>query len=756
MSMPFSLLPTPPQQPSQAEVIHDTWLADALSERYLAYALSTIMARSLPDVRDGLKPVHRRLLFAMRKLKLSPDRGFKKSARVIGDVMGKFHPHGDAAIYDAMVRLARDFAVRYPLIDGHGNFGNVDGDNAAAMRYTEARLTEVGQLLMAEIDEDTVDFRATYDAEGKEPVVFPAAFPNLLANGSQGIAVGMATSIPPHNLDEVCEALQCLIKNWDAGIEILLEKLTGPDFPTGGILVESRETLQNAYRIGKGSFRLRARWNVERLKNGTWQVAITEIPYQVQKSRLIERIAELLHARRLAFLGEIRDESANDVRVVLEPKNRNVDPAVLMESLFKQTELQIKVMLNLNVLDKDNIPRVMGMSEALKAFLNHRHEVLIRKTKHRLNNIAHRLEILVGYQIAFFNMDQIILIIQEKKEPKAELMRKFHLTEGQSEAIMDMRLRSLRKLEEIKSRQEHEQLSIERDNLIDLLANEKRRWQIISEQLSQIKRKFGKSTEIGRRRTDIVPALPILTIPNEAMIEREPITVICSEKVWIRALRGSIDLDQEVKYKEGDSERFRFHAETTDKIILFATDGRFYTICGDKLPSGRGHGEPVRLIIDLANDDDIVAIFPHRSGEKLLVASTDGRGFIVASDEVLAQTRAGKQVLGIDEDSKALVCIPVSGDTVAVIGTNRKMLIFDVNNLPEMSRGKGVILQSYKSGDSMADLIVFNAKEGMSWPIKSGFIYPENDLATWRGKRATAGKLLPSYLPLPARYNSLA
>ncbi|AFX99616.1 DNA topoisomerase IV, A subunit [Candidatus Endolissoclinum faulkneri L2] len=755
MSMKFSLLSKPPQELSQAEAISDAWLADALSERYLAYALSTIMGRSLPDVRDGLKPVHRRLLFAMRQLKLSPDRAFKKSARVVGDVMGKFHPHGDAAIYDAMVRLARDFTVRYPLVEGHGNFGNVDGDNAAAMRYTEARLTEVAQLLMEEIDDDTIDFRTTYDGEGEEPVVFPAAFPNLLANGSQGIAVGMATSIPPHNVDELCEALQYLIKNREARIENLLDKIAGPDFPTGGILVESPETLKDAYRSGKGSFRVRARWNVERLKNGTWQVAITEIPYQVQKSRLIERIAELLHARKLAFLGDIRDESANDVRVVLEPKSRNVDPDVLMESLFKQTELQVRVLLNLNVLDKDNVPRVMGMPEALKAFLHHRHEVLIRKTKHRLNNIAHRLEILLGYQIAFLNIDQMILLIQEENEPKAELIRTFQLTEGQSEAIMNMRLRSLQKLEEIKLKKEHEQLSAERDNLIDLLSNEKRRWQIIGEQLSQIRRKFGKSTEIGRRRTDIISSPNILAIPSEAMVEREPITVICSEKFWIRALRGYIDLDQEIKYKEGDGERFRFHAETTDKILLFATDGRFYTICGDKLPSGRGHGEPIRLIIDLANDDDIVAIFPHRSGEKLLVASNDGRGFIVSSNEVLAQTRAGKQVLGIDEDSKALACIPVTGDTVAVIGTNRKMLIFDVNDLPEMSRGKGVILQNYKSGDSMADLMVFKSQEGLSWLITSGCLHHEDNLATWRGKRAAAGKLLPSGLPLPIRSSCL-
>lgn len=738
--------------PGEPGTVRDTWLADALSERYLAYALSTIMARSLPDVRDGLKPVHRRLLFAMRQLKLDPDSAFKKSARVVGDVMGKFHPHGDAAIYDAMVRLAQDFAVRYPLVDGQGNFGNVDGDNAAAMRYTEARLTEVAQRLLEGIDEDTVDFRATYDGEGEEPVVLPAAFPNLLANGAQGIAVGMATSIPPHNVDELCDALQHLIRHPDARIETLVDKVSGPDFPTGGILVESREAVTEAYRTGRGSFRVRARWEVEPLKNGTWQVVVTEIPYQVQKSRLVERMAELLQNRKLALLGDIRDESAADIRLVLEPKSRNVDPDVMMESLFRQTDLESRVSLNLNVLDKDNVPRVMSLPEALKAFLDHRHEVLVRRTEHRLGKIAHRLEVLDGYIIAFLNLDEVIRIIREEDEPKAELMRTFELSDVQAEAILNMRLRSLRKLEEIELRKEHERLSAERDDLTDLLGNEERRWKTIGQQIGEIRREFGKSTEIGRRRTEIGTPPSTVIVPTEALVEREPITVICSEKGWIRALRGHIGADQEVKYKEGDAERFRVHAETTDKILVFATDGRFYTIGGDKLPSGRGHGEPIRLMIDLANEEEIVTIFPHRPGAKLLVASTEGRGFIVPSDDVVAQTRSGKQVLATDAKSKARVCIPVEGDAVAVVGSNRKLLIFDVADLPEMGRGKGVILQKYKAGGSLADVTVFKAEEGLSWSLQGGRRRTETDLARWRGKRAGAGKEPPTGFPRPPRF----
>jgi len=733
--------------------IRDTWLADALSERYLAYALSTIMARSLPDVRDGLKPVHRRLLFAMRQLRLDPGSAYKKSARVVGDVMGKFHPHGDASIYDALVRLAQDFAVRYPLVDGQGNFGNVDGDNAAAMRYTEARMTEVARLLLDGIDEDAVDFRQTYDGEGEEPIVLPAAFPNLLANGAQGIAVGMATSIPPHNVDELCAALQHLIKHPNAADETLLELVPGPDFPTGGTLVESRESVMEAYRTGRGSFRVRARWEVEPLKNGTWQIVVTEIPYQVQKSRLIERMAELLQNRKLALLGDIRDESAADIRLVLEPKSRNVDPDVLMESLFRQTDLESRISLNLNVLDKDNVPRVMSLREALQAFLDHRHEVLIRRTRHRLDKIAHRLEVLGGYLIAYLNLDEIIRIIREEDEPKAVMMRTFDLTDVQAEAILNMRLRALRRLEEIEIRKEYEELSAERDDLTALLDDEGRRWRTVSQQLGELRRSFGKNTEIGRRRTEVGSAPSPVVVPTEALVEREPITVICSKMGWIRALKGHIGPEQEVKYKEGDGERFRLHAETTDKILVFATDGRFYTIGGDKLPSGRGHGEPIRLMIDLANDEDLVAIRPHRAGERLLVASSEGRGFVVPADDVVAQTRAGKQILVLDAGAKAQVCVPAAGDTVAVVGSNRNLLIFDLADLPEMSRGKGVILQKYKSGGRLADALVFKAEEGLSWIREAdGRRRVETELGPWRGKRAGAGRNPPNGFPRPPRF----
>ncbi|MEQ9333535.1 DNA topoisomerase IV subunit A [Thalassobaculum sp.] len=732
--------------------IRDTWLADALSERYLAYALSTIMARSLPDVRDGLKPVHRRLLFAMRQLRLDPGSAYKKSARVVGDVMGKFHPHGDSSIYDALVRLAQDFAVRYPLVDGQGNFGNVDGDNAAAMRYTEARMTEVARLLLEGIDEDTVDFRQTYDGEGEEPVVLPAAFPNLLANGAQGIAVGMATSIPPHNVDELCAALQHLIEHPNARDETLIDLVPGPDFPTGGTLVESREAVMEAYRTGRGSFRVRARWEVEPLKNGTWQIVVTEIPYQVQKSRLVERMAELLQARKLALLDDIRDESAADIRLVLEPKSRNVDPDVLMESLFRQTDLESRIPLNLNVLDKDNVPRVMSLREALQAFLDHRHEVLVRRTRHRLEKIAHRLEVLGGYLIAYLNLDEIIRIIREEDEPKAVMMRTFDLTDVQAEAILNMRLRALRRLEEIEIRKEYEELSAERDDLVALLDDERRRWRTVAQQLGELRRTFGKDTELGRRRTVIGSTPSPVLVPTEALVEREPITVICSEKGWIRALKGHIGADQEVKYKEGDGERFRLHAETTDRILVFATDGRFYTIGGDKLPSGRGHGEPIRLMIDLANEEDLVAIRPHRAGERLLVASTEGRGFVVPADDVVAQTRTGKQVLVLDAGAKAQVCVPATGDAIAVVGTNRNLLVFDLADLPEMSRGKGVILQKYKSGGRLADAVVFKAEEGLSWTLQGGRRRTETELEPWRGKRAGAGRNPPNGFPRPPRF----
>ncbi len=731
--------------------IHETKLADALSERYLAYALSTIMARSLPDVRDGLKPVHRRLLYAMRQLRLAPNEAFKKSARVVGDVMGKYHPHGDTAIYDAMVRLAQEFAQRYPLVDGQGNFGNIDGDNAAAMRYTEARLTEVAERLLAGIDEDAVDFRDTYDGEDHEPMVLPAAFPNLLANGAQGIAVGMATSIPPNNVEELCDALQHLIKHPNAGFDTLVGLIPGPDFPTGGILVDSREAVIDAYRTGRGSFRLRARWEVEKLKNGTYQIVVTEIPYQVQKSRLVEKLAELLEARKLAMLGDIQDESAEDVRLVLEPKSRNVDPEVLMESLFRQSDLEIRVSLNLNVLDAEQTPRVMSLREALLAFLDHRHEVLIRRSNFRLGKIEHRLEILAGYLIAYLNIDEVIRIIREEDEPKAEMIRRWELTDVQAEAILNMRLRALRRLEEIEIRKEFEDLTAEKLDIQDLLGDEARRWKVVGAEISALRKDFGKSTALGARRTEIGSPPSDVVVPLEAMVEREPITIVCSEKGWIRAMKGHLGDDAELKFKDGDGPRFLLRAETTDRILIFATDGRFYTLQADKLPRGRGHGEPLRLMVDLANDQDMVALEIHRPDRRFLVASDDGRGFVVNANDVVAQTRSGRQVMNPARGAKAMVCVAAEGDMVAVVGVNRKMLVFKLDEVPELARGKGVILQRYKDG-KLAAVKVFNAEDGISWHMNGGRQRTETDLSTWIGKRASAGKLPPTGFPRPPRF----
>ena len=732
--------------------IHETKFADALSERYLAYALSTITARSLPDVRDGLKPVHRRLLFAMRQLRLAPNEAFKKSARVVGDVMGKFHPHGDAAIYDAMVRLAQEFAQRYPLVDGQGNFGNIDGDNAAAMRYTEARLTEVAERLLRGIDEDAVDFRDTYDGEDSEPIVLPAAFPNLLANGAQGIAVGMATSIPPHNVEELCDALLHLIKHPNCSMETLVDFIPGPDFPTGGILVDTREAVSEAYRTGRGSFRLRARWEVEKLKNGTYQIVVTEIPYQVQKSRLVEKMAELLEARKLAMLGDIQDESAEDVRLVLEPKSRNVDPTVLMESLFRQCDLEVRVSLNLNVLDAEQIPRVMSLREALLAFLEHRHVVLVRRSNFRLGKIDHRLEILAGYLIAYLNIDEVIRIIREEDEPKAEMMRRWDLSDAQAEAILNMRLRALRRLEEIEIRKEHEDLIAEKLDIEDLLSDESRRWHVVAGEISTLRKDFGKTTKLGKRRTDIGGPPSEVVVPMEAMVEREPITVVCSEKGWIRAMKGHLGDDAELKFKDGDGPRFLLRAETTDRILVFATDGRFYTLQADKLPRGRGHGEPLRLMIELANDHDLVTLEIHRPDRQFLVASDDGRGFRVNSADVVAQTRSGRQVMNPARGAKATICVATDGDSVAVVGTNRKLLVFALEEIPELTRGKGVILQRYKDG-KMADAKIFRAEDGISWHMNGGRQRTETDLTTWIGKRAGTGKLPPTGFPRPPRFN---
>jgi topoisomerase-4 subunit A len=731
--------------PAPKAIIRDAALADALGERYLAYALSTIMSRSLPDVRDGLKPVHRRLLFAMLKLHLDPEQGFKKCARVVGDVIGKYHPHGDSAVYDALVRLAQSFAVRYPLVDGQGNFGNIDGDNAAAMRYTEARLTGVASALLEGIDEDAVDFRSTYDGEESEPLVLPAAFPNLLANGSTGIAVGMATSIPPHNAGELCDALLHLIKFPKATVAKLVDFIPGPDFPTGGVLCEPRAAIAEAYKVGRGAFRLRAQWESEDIGRGQWQVVVTEIPWQVQKSRMIERIASLMEAKKIPLLADIRDESDENVRLVLEPRSRNIEPDHLMAQLFQHTDLEARISLNLNVLDANQTPRVMNLREVLQAFLDHRHVVLKRVTTYRLGKIEARLEILEGYLAAYRNLDLVIKIIREEDEPKPKLMKALKINDVQAEAILNMRLRALRKLEENVIKAEHTKLTSEAKDLRALLRNEKKRWGLIADEIKAMRERFGIKTELGKRRTEIGDAPSAVVIPIDIAIEKEPVTVICSAKGWIRGFKGHLAPDAEIKYKEGDGPGYRLHAETTDKILVFATNGRFYTLGCDKLPPGRGNGEPVRLMVDLSNDHEIVQILVHQAGRKLLVASSDGRGFMVPEDEIVAQTRGGKQVLNVKGEIEAISCTPVAGDSVAVIGDNRKLLIFPVADLSEMTRGRGVKLQAYRDG-GLADVTTFNRKDGLSW-AQGDRTRTETDLTAWLGKRAQAGRLPPRGFP---------
>ncbi len=743
--------PPPPPDSGPESGIEPVDLRVALEERYLSYALSTIMHRALPDVRDGLKPVHRRLLFAMRLLKLDPGAGFKKCARVVGDVMGKFHPHGDQAIYDAMVRLAQDFSVRYPLVEGQGNFGNIDGDNAAAMRYTEARLTDVAKLLLDGIDEDAVDFRETYDGEESEPVVLPGAFPNLLANGSTGIAVGMATSIPPHNAAELCEAALHLIQYPNASVETLVKKVKGPDFPTGGVLMESHDSIVESYRTGRGSFRVRAKWHTEDQGRGTWIAVVTEIPYLVPKSRLIEKIADLLIARKLPLLADVNDESAEDVRIVLEPKSRTVDPALLMESLFKLTDLESRISLNMNVLSHGRVPIVLGLSDVLREWLDHRREVLLRRANHRLDKIAHRLEVLGGYLIAYLNLDEVIRIIREEDEPKQDLMRTFSLSDVQAEAILNMRLRSLRKLEEMEIRTEHEALTAEQAELRDLVSDEDKQWGKIAGEIRDVRKTFGAETELGRRRTEIgdigaLPSADALEELKEALIEKEPVTVVLSEKGWIRALKGHQTDNSALAFKSGDRLKFAFHAQTTDKILLFATDGRFYTLGADKLPGGRGHGEPVRLMVDLDETHDIVTAFVHDPRRKLLVAATDGRGFVVPEAEIVANTRKGRQVLNVKAPDEARICVPAAGDTVATIGENRKLLVFPLVEIPEMTRGKGVRLQRFKDG-GLADAKVFTFADGLSWLDSSGRTWTVKELDEWRGARAQAGRLPPKGFP---------
>ncbi len=727
------------------ERVKDVHLAEELSSRYLSYAMSTIVSRSLPDVRDGLKPVHRRLLYAMRQLHLDPKSGYKKCARVVGDVIGKYHPHGDSAVYGAMVRLAQDFSVRYPLVDGQGNFGNIDGDGAAAMRYTEARLTEFAMALMEGLNENAVDFRETYDGEEDEPVVMPSMVPNLLCNGSSGIAVGMATNIPPHNLSEVCDALLYLIDNPTCEIEPLVRRLKGPDFPTGGVIVDKFESILNTYKDGKGYFRIRAKWEKEDLGHGQYQIVVKEIPYQVIKSKLIEKIAELLFNKKIPLLNDVRDESSHDVRIVLEPKNRSVDANLLMEHLFKQTELETRFSMNMNVLDSEGVPHVLDIKQVLQEFLNHRHIVLQRRAQYRLDKINTRLEILSGYLIAYLNLDEIIRIIREEDEAKAVMMKEFNLSDNQAEAILNMKLRSLRKLEEEEIRQEYDDLSGEKAELEELLGDEKKRWEALGNEIKLIKEKFGKKTALGKRRTEFSEAPEDIEMPLEAMIEKEPITIILSQKGWIRCLKGHTDLSEEFKFKDDDALQAAIHAQTTDKIIIFDTAGKFYTIPANDIPSGRGFGQPLRLMIDLGINDSVCSMFTFEAGAKYVISSDTGKGFVVDESHILAQTRNGKKILNLGEGEVAAFCKKVTGDMVAIIGENRKLLVFKMEEIPSMARGRGVTLQKYKDG-KMSDIQIFKEEEGFVYK-RAGGSKTETELLNWLGHRAQVGKLAPFGFP---------
>lgn len=728
------------------ERIHDVKLKEELSKRYLSYAMSTIVARSLPDVRDGLKPVHRRLLYAMRQLKLDPKSGFKKCARVVGDVIGKYHPHGDSAVYGAMVRLAQDFSVRYPLVDGQGNFGNIDGDGAAAMRYTEARLTEFAIALMEGLNENAVDFMDTYDGEEQEPVVMPAAVPNLLCNGSAGIAVGMATNIPPHNLGEVADALLYLIKNPECEITDLVKYVKGPDFPTGGLIIADQKAIVDAYTHGKGYFRIRAKWEKEDLGKGQYQIVVTEIPYQVIKSKLIEKIAQLLEDKKLPLLADVRDESAHDVRIVLEPKNRSVDANLLMEHLFKQTELEIRFAMNMNVLSSDGVPKVMSLKEVLKEYLNHRHKVLIRKSQYRLDKIMARLEILSGYLIAYLNLDEVIRIIREEEDAKASLMAKFALTDNQAEAILNMKLRNLRKLEEEEIRGEFDELTEEKNELETLLGSEELRFAKLAEEINVMKDKFGKKTALGRRRSQFADMPDDVDVPIEVMVEKEPITIILSQKGWIRSMKGYVPLNDDFKFKEDDALQLAIHAYTTDKIILFDTSGKFFNINANEIPSGRGFGQPVRLMIDLGGTDNICAMFVFEKGAKYVVSSDYGHGFVIDESHIIAQTRNGRKILNLAEGETAAFCKKITGDMVAVVGENRKLLIFKLEEIPTMARGRGVGLQKYQAGCKMSDIQIFKEEEGFCYN-RSGGVANEKELLTWLGHRAQVGRLVPFGFP---------
>ncbi len=741
----------PPEQGDVQEIA----LREALEERYLAYALSTIMHRALPDARDGLKPVHRRILYGMRLLRLDPDAALKKSAKIVGDVMGNFHPHGDQAIYDALVRLAQDFASRYPLVDGQGNFGNIDGDNAAAMRYTEARLTDAARLLLDGIDEDAVDFRPSYDGVAQEPVVLPAAIPNLLANGSQGIAVGMATSIPPHNIAELCDAALYLIEQPNARSRTLMKFVPGPDFPTGGIVVDPPEAIAEAYTTGRGSFRLRARWKTEDTGRGTYVVVVTEIPWQVQKMRLVERIAELMNDKKLPLLADMRDELAEDVRLVFEPRSRSVDPALLMESLFKLSELESRIPLNMNVLVRGRIPKVIGLAEALGEWLAHRRDVLLRRSRYRLSQIEHRLEVLGGYLVAYLNLDKVIKIIRTEDEPKPVLIRTFKLSDVQADAILNMRLRNLRRLEEMEIRTEEKDLRAEKKSIEDLLRSEKTQWKTIAGQIREVRERFSAKTKLGKRRTSFAeaPAHDLAAI-EEALVEREPVTVVVSEKGWIRALRGQVADLSTLAFKADDGLKLAFFAETTSKLLVFATNGRCYTIDAAKLPGGRGHGEPIRLFIELEQEAEVITVFRHEGGRKLIVASRQGRGFIVAEDELLANTRKGRQVLNVSPPDAACAIGPAMGELVAAIGDNRKMVVFPIDQVPEMARGRGVRLQRHKDG-GLSDVRVFEAQKGLTWTDSAGRVFTLSlkELADWRGNRGDAGRMAPKGFPKTNKFD---
>ncbi|TAU88216.1 DNA topoisomerase IV subunit A [Rhizobium leguminosarum] len=729
-------------------------LKAALEQRYLAYALSTIMHRALPDVRDGLKPVHRRIVYAMNEMGLRPNSAFRKCAKIVGEVMGNYHPHGDQSIYDALARLAQDFSQRYTLVNGQGNFGNIDGDSPAAMRYTESKMTAVSELLLEGIDQDAVDFRDTYDESNSEPVVLPGAFPNLLANGSSGIAVGMATSIPSHNAHELCDAALHLIKHPDATVEKLVEFIPGPDFPTGGIIIDSRDSIIESYRTGRGGFRVRAKWQTEDLGRGGYQIVITEIPFQVQKSRLIEKIAELLIARKLPLLEDIRDESAEDIRVVLVPKTRSVDPMILMESMFKLTELESRFPLNMNVLSMGRIPRVMALNEVLKEWLDHRREVLQRRSRFRLAAIDRRLEILSGLLVAYLNIDEVIRIIREEDEPKPVMMARWDLTDNQVEAILNMRLRALRKLEEFEIRKEFDELTKEKGEIETLLSSDDKQWQTVAWEIGEVKKKFAKATEIGRRRTQFADAPETdEEAIQQAMIEKEPITVVISEKGWIRALKGHIADTATLTFKEGDGLKIAFPAQTTDKILILTTGGKAFTLGGDKLPGGRGHGEPLRIIVDMDNDQAVLTAFVHDPSRKQLIVSTAGNGFVVPEAELVANTRKGKQIMNVGLPEETQLLVPVSGDHVAVVGENRKLLVFPLAQVPEMSRGKGVRLQRYKDG-GISDVRCFAISDGLVWEDSAGRTFTKNkdELAEWLADRATAGRTVPKGFPRSGKF----